>query len=198
MQSVKYINQLEIDLNYLKSMEFIDQECSSTNGEESSELTSEYDSSIYSDNADIEFLSPSSEDNNESAPCTQKFKASVSDEGNNTGKSVKKESSPPVFKTKSNKNCNETIENSRHIINIPCKELIKGPAAETWTYNLTLPKNTGNFILNLKRRKQKTVSLNCVFGESVSLVHQESDVIITSNTQDKEQSKLLLLFLLYF
>ena len=180
-------------------MEFMEQECSSTNdGEESSDLTSEYNSSIYTDNDDIEFLSPSSEDN-ESARCTQKFKASsVSDEDNNTGKNVKKEFSPPVSKTnKSNKNCNETIENSRHIINIPCKELIKGPAAETWTYNLTLPKNTGNFVLNLKRRKQKTVSLNCVFGESVTLVHQASDVIITSNTQDKEQSKLLL-FLLYF
>ena len=179
-------------------MEFIDQECSSTNdGEESSELTSEYDSSIYSDNDDIEFLSPSSEDN-ESAPCTQKFKASVSDEGNDTSKSVKKESSPSVSKTKSNKKCNETIENSHHIINIPCKELIKGLGAETWTYNLTLPKKTGNFVLNLKRRQQKTVSLYCVFGESVTLVHQASDVIITSNTlQDKEQSKLLL-FLLYF
>ena len=91
MQSVKYINQLEIDLNYLKSMEFIDQECSSTNGEESSEPTSEYDSSIYSDNDDIEFMSASSEDN-EFAPNTQKFKASsVSDEDNNTSKSLKKE-----------------------------------------------------------------------------------------------------------
>ena len=183
-------------------MEFIEQECSSTNdGEESSELTSEYDSSIYSDNDDIEFLSPSSEEDNESARCTtQKFKASsVSDEDNNTGKNVKKEFSPPVSKTnKSNKNCNETIENSRHIINIPCKELIKGPTAETWTYNLSLPKNTGTFILNLKRRTQKTLSLNCVFGQSVSLIHQESDVIITSNMLDKEQSKLLLLFLLYF
>ena len=177
-------------------MEFIDQEYSSTNGEESSELTSEYDSSIYSDNDDIEFLSPSSEDN-EFAPGTQKFKASVSDEDNNTSKGVKKESSPPFSKTKSNKNCDETIENPRHIINIPCKELTKGPAAETWTYNITLPKNTGNFVLNLKRRKLKTISLNCEFGESVTLVHQASDVIITSNTQDKEQSKLLL-FLLYF
>ena len=179
-------------------MEFIEQECSSTNdGEESSELTSEYDSSIYSDNDDIEFLSPSSEDN-ESARCTQKFKASVSDEDNNTSKGVKKESSPPFSKTKSNKNCDETIENPRHIINIPCKELTKGPAAETWTYNITLPKNTGNFVLNLKRGKLKTISLNCAFGESVTLVHQASDVIITSNTlQDKEQSKLLL-FLLYF
>ena len=182
-------------------MEFIDHECSSTNdGEESSELTSEYDSSIYSDNDDdIEFLSPSSEDN-ESARCTQKFKASsVSDEGNNTGKNVKKEFSPPVSKTnKSNKNCNETIENSRHIINIPCKQLIKGHAAETWTYNFTLPKNTGTFILNLKRRQQKTGSLNCVFGQKVSLIHQESDVIITSNTLDNAQSKWLLLVLFYF
>ena len=95
MQSVKYINQLEIDLNYLKSMEFIDQECLSTNGEESSELTSEYDSSIYSDNDDIEFLSASSEDN-EFAPNTQKFKASVSDEDNNTSKSLKKEKLLPA------------------------------------------------------------------------------------------------------
>ena len=182
-------------------MEFMEQECSSTNdGEESSELTSEYDSSIYTDNDEIEFLSPSSDDN-ESARCTtEKFKASsVSDEDNNTGKNVKKEFLPPVSKTnKINKNCNETIENSRHIINIPCKQLIKGHAAETWTYNSTLLKNTGTFILNLKRRQQKTVSLNCVFGQSVSLIHQESDVIITSNTLDKEQSKLLLLFLFYF
>ena len=182
-------------------MEFMEQECSSTNdGEESSELTSEYDSSIYTDNDEIEFLSPSSDDN-ESARCTtEKFKVfSVSDEDNNTGKNAKREFLPPVSKTnKINKNCNETIENSSHIINIPCKQLIKGHAAETWTYNFTLPKNTGTFILNLKRRQQKTVTLNCVFGQKVSLVHQESDVIITSNTLDNAQSKLLLLFLLYF
>ena len=42
-------------------MEFLDQECSS--GEETSDPTSEYDSSIYSDNDDIEFLSASSDEN---------------------------------------------------------------------------------------------------------------------------------------
>ena len=177
-------------------MEFIDQECSSSNGEETSEPTSEYDSSIYSDNDDIEFLSASSEENY-FAPNTQKFKASVSDDDIFTdkgpNKGLKKERPfPPLLKTKSNKNC-ETIENPQHIINIPCKDLAKGPAAETWTYNITLPKNTGNFVINLKRRKFKTITLNCTFGESVTLLHQASNAVITSNTQS-EQSKLSFLF----
>ena len=59
-------------------MEFIDQECSS--GEETSEPTSEYDSSIYSDNDDIEFISASSSDENYFAPNNQKSKTFVSDD----------------------------------------------------------------------------------------------------------------------
>ena len=82
------------------------------------------------------------------------------------------------------------METTEHTINIPCKNLVKGPTADTWTYNIALPKNTGNFVINLKRRKLKTISLNCTFDESVSLVHQANDVIITSNTQQAEQSKL--------
>ena len=178
-------------------MEFIDQECSS--GEES-ERTSEYDSSIYSDNDDIEFMSGSS-DENYFAPNTQKSKASVSDDDTFTDKvpnkeGLKKERSfPPLLKTKSKKNC-ETTENSQHIINIPCKDLAKGPTAETWTYNITLPKNTGNFVINLKRRKFKTITLNCTFGESVTLLHQASNAVITSNTQS-EQSKSSFLFCIF-
>ena len=176
-------------------MEFIDQECSS--GEES-ERTSEYDSSIYSDNDDIEFMSGSS-DENYFAPNTQKSKASVSDDDNFTDKvqGLKKERSVPHMpKTKNKKNC-ETTENSHHTINVPCKDLAKGPPAETWTYNITLPKNTGNFVINLKRRKFKTITLNCTFGESVTLLHQTSNAVITSNTQS-EQSKLLFLFFVFF
>ena len=173
-------------------MEFIDQECSS--GEETSDPTSEYDSSIYSENDDIEFLSASS-DENYFAPNTQKSKASVSDDDNFTDKvqGLKKERSvPPLLKTK-NKKTRKTTENSHHTINIPCKDLAKGPPAGTWTYNITVPKNTGNFVINLKRRKFKTITLNCTFGESVTLLHQASDAVITSNTQS-EQSKLLFLF----
>ena len=178
-------------------MEFIDQECFSSNGEETSEPTSEYDSNIYSDNNDVEFLSASSEENY-FAPNTQKFKASVSDDDTFTDKvpnkeGLKKERSfPPILKTKSKKN-RETTENSQHTINIPCKDLAKGPTAETWTYNITLPKNTGNFVINLKRRKFKTTTLNCTFGESVTLLYQASNAVITSNTQS-EQSKLSFLF----
>ena len=179
-------------------MEFIDQECSS--GEEISEPTSEYDSSIYSDNDDIEFLSASSEENY-FGPNTQKFKVSVSDDDIFTDKVHNKEELknerpvPPLLETKSKKNC-ETTENSQHIINIPCKDLAKGPTAETWTYNITLPKNTGNFVINLKRRKFKTITLNCTFGESVTLLHQASNAVITSNTQG-EQSKLSFLFCIF-
>ena len=181
-------------------MEYIDQECFSSNGEETSEPTSEYDSSIYSDNDDIEFLSASSEENY-FAPNTQKFKASVSDDDIFTDKVPNKEGlkkerpSPPLLKTKNKKNC-ETTENSQHIINIPCKDLAKGPTAETWAYNITLPKNTGNFVINLKRRKFKTITLNCTFGESVTLLHQASNAVITSNTQG-EQSKLSVLFVFF-
>ena len=179
-------------------MEFIDQECSS--GEETtSDPTSEYDSSIYSDNDDIEFLSASSDDENYFASNTQKSKASVSDDDIFTDKvqGLKKERSvPPLPKTKNKKNC-ETTENSHHTINIPCKDLAKGPPAETWTYNITLPKNTGNFVINLKRRKFKTITLNCTFGESVTLLHQTSNAVITSNTQS-EQSKLSFLFFVFF
>ena len=178
-------------------MEFIDQECSS--GEES-ERTSEYDSSIYSDNDDIEFMSGSS-DENYFAPNTQKSKAFVSDDDDDTltdkMQGLKKERSVPHMpKTKNKKNC-ETTENSHHTINVPCKDLAKGPPAETWTYNITLPKNTGNFVINLKRRKFKTITLNCTFGESVTLLHQTSNAVITSNTQS-EQGKLLFLFFVFF
>ena len=181
-------------------MEFIDQECSS--GEES-ERTSEYDSSIYSDNDDIEFMSGSS-DENYFAPNTQKSKAFVSDDDDDDDdtltdkmQGLKKERSVPHMpKTKKKKNC-ETTENSRHSINVSCKDLAKGPPAETWTYNITLPKNTGNFVINLKRRKFKTITLNCTFGESVTLLHQTSNAVITSNTQS-EQSKLLFLFFVFF
>ena len=187
----KYMNQIKIDLNYLKSMEFINDECSSSHGEETSELSSEYDSSIYTDNEDIEFLS-ASEDNDEKyfAPNAQKVKDVVNDDDIITGKDrgMKRPLSHSL-KTKSNKNC-KTMETTEHTINIPCKNLVKGPTADTWTYNIALPKNTGNFVINLKRRKLKTISLNCTFDESVSLVHQANDVIITSNTQQAEQSKL--------
>ena len=172
-------------------MEFINNECSSSHGEETSELSSEYDSNIYTDNDDIEFLS-ASEDNDENyfAPNTQKVKGSVNDDDIITDKGHETERPlPPSLKTKSNKNC-KTMETSEHMINIPCKNLAKGPTAETWTYNITLPKNTGNFVINLKRRKFKTITLNCTFDESVALVHQVNDIIITSNTQQGEQSKL--------
>ena len=183
----------------LKSMEFIDQECSS--GEES-ERTSEYDSSICSNNDDIEFMSGSS-DENYFASNTQKSKAFVSDDDDDDDtltdkmQGLKKERSVPHMpKTKNKKNC-ETTENSHHTINVPCKDLAKGPPAETWTYNITLPKNTGNFVIHLKRRKFKTITLNCTFGESVTLLHQTSNAVITSNTQS-EKSKLLFLFFVFF
>ena len=188
----KYMNQIKIDLNYLKSMEFINNECSSSHSEETSEQSSEYDSNIYTDNEDIEFLSASEEDNDEKyfAPNIQKAKDVVNDDDIITGKDREMERPlPSSLKTKSNKNC-KTMETTEHMINIPCKNLVKGPTAETWTYNIALPKNTGNFVINLKRRKLKTISLNCTFDESVSLVHQANDVIITSNTQQAEQSKL--------
>ena len=176
-------------------MEFIDQECSS--GEES-EPTSEYNSSTYSDNDDdIEFMSASS-DENYFAPNNQKSKVSVSDDDTLTDKikRLKKERPVPHLpKTKNKKNC-EITENSHHTINVPCKDLAKGPPAETWTYNITLPKNTGNFVINLKRRNFKTITLNCTFGETVTLMHQTPNAVITSNTQS-EQGKLLFIFL-YF
>ena len=163
-------------------MEFINNECSSSHSEETSEQSSEYDSNIYTDNEDIEFLSASEEDNDEKYFAPNNSKDIVNDD-NITGKDRHS------LKTKSNKNC-KTMETTEHTINIPCKNLVKGPTADTWTYNIALPKNTGNFVINLKRRKLKTISLNCTFDEAVSLVHQANDVIITSNTQQAEQSKL--------
>ena len=140
-----------------------------------------------------------SSDENYFAPNNQKSKAFVSDDDTLTDKmqGFKKERSvPPLHKTKNKKNC-ETTENSHHTINVPCKDLAKGPPAETWTYNITLPKNTGNFVINLKRRNFKTITLNCTFGETVTLMHQTPNAVITTNTQS-EQGKVVISLFVFF
>ena len=91
--------------------------------------SSEYDSDIYTDTGDIEYLSPSSEENEwYFTTSTKKRKPSESEGDNKDIKRPKKEDSEKsLIKVSKNNEIND--KESAKMINIPCKNLTKGPDA---------------------------------------------------------------------
>ena len=64
---------------------------------------------------------------------------------------------------------------------VQCKDLIKGANVKTFSTNISVPKHTTSFVINLKRRNLKTISLTCNFGKDAKIVYQGDAAIITSN-----------------
>ena len=71
-------------------------------------------------------------------------------------------------------------EKQPNIVNVQCKHLEKGPGANWLRYNIAVPKNCTNLIVNLQRRNIKPTSLVCCF-EPAEVVHQSPTEVVIKN-----------------
>ena len=72
------------------------------------------------------------------------------------------------------------VEETPHIVNIPCKNLMKGPNLKSFHYNITVPKNAKNLVVCLKRSNMKEITINAQFDRA-KVIHNSPDSFITAS-----------------
>ena len=91
----------------------------------------------------------------------------------------KKEKHNDVRKhAKINRYQNKMMKKSK---SVQVRDLIKGPEQNMFSYNISIPKNAINLLINLKRRNLDNITLICTFGESPKIVAETSSAIVISN-----------------
>ena len=72
------------------------------------------------------------------------------------------------------------FEETPNVINVLCKNLMKGPNLKSFHYNITVPKNAKNLVVCLKRANMKEITINAQFDRA-RVIDNSPDAFITTS-----------------